>query len=130
MLADTTFLIDLMKSDSKALAKAEELETAAIPVLVGAPTIFELYVGVGLSVRSAEEREKVLEVLKSLTHLPLDQAAASRAGLIYSQRSREGVQMDPEDAMLAGIAVENHETLLTRNKRHFAGIPELKLEAY
>jgi predicted nucleic acid-binding protein len=119
-----------MKSDSKAMAKAGELESSSTPVLVGAPTIFELYVGVGLSVRSAEEREKVLEVLRSLTQLPLDQASAARAGLIYSQRSREGVEMDPEDAMLAGMAVENHESLLTRNRRHFAGIPELKLETY
>jgi tRNA(fMet)-specific endonuclease VapC len=130
LLADTTFLIDLMKADDKALAKAKELEAASIPVLVGAPSIFELYVGVGLSVRTAEEKEKVLDVLKSLTHLPLDQQAATRAGLIYAQRSREGVEMDPEDAMLAGIAVENHETVITRNRRHFSGIAELKLQAY
>jgi tRNA(fMet)-specific endonuclease VapC len=130
MLADTTFLIDLMKADDKALAKAKELEAASIPVLVGAPSIFKLYVGVGLSIKTTEEREKVLGVLKSLTHLPLDQQAATRAGLIYAQRSKEGVEMDPEDAMLAGIAVENHETVITRNRRHFLGIPDLKLEAY
>ena len=69
-------------------------------------------------------------MLKSLTQLPLDQQSATRAGLIYAQRSREGVKMDPEDAMLAGIAVENRETLLTRNTRHFSGIPELKVESY
>jgi predicted nucleic acid-binding protein len=130
LLADTTFLIDLMKADGKALAKAKELEAVSVPVLVGTPSIFELYVGVGLSVRTAEEKEKVLDVLKSLTHLPLDQQAATKAGLIYAQRSREGVEMDPEDAMLAGIAVENHETLLTRNRKHFSGIADLKLEAY
>ncbi|MDA4118540.1 MAG: PIN domain-containing protein [Thaumarchaeota archaeon] len=130
MLADTAFLIDVMKADEKALAKAKELEADSIPVLVGAPTIFELYVGVGLSVRSSEEKERVLEVLRSLTHLPLDQQSATRAGLVYAHRSREGVEMDPEDAMIAGIALENHETLLTRNRRHFSGIPELKLEGY
>jgi predicted nucleic acid-binding protein len=107
-----------------------ELEAVSVPVLVGTPSIFELYVGVGLGVRTAEEREKVLDVLKSLTHLPLDQQAATKAGLIYAQRSREGVEMDPEDAMLAGIAVENHETLFTRNRKHFSGIADLKLEAY
>ena len=130
MLADTTFLIDLMQGDDKAAAKAKELEEASIPVLVGAPTVFELYVGVGLSVRSAEEREKILDVLKSITQIPLDPPSAAKAGLIYAQRSKEGVEMDPEDAMLAGIAVENHEVLLTRDKKHFAGIAELKVEAY
>jgi hypothetical protein len=29
--------------------------------------------------------------------------------------------MDPEDAMLAGIVVENHQPLLTRNRKHFWG---------
>jgi len=130
LLADTTFLIDVMKADEKALAKTHELEAASALVMVGAPTIFELYVGVGLSVRSDEERDKVLEVLRSLTQLPLDQLSATRGGLIYAQRSREGADMDPEDAMLAGIAVENHETLLTRNRKHFAGIVDLKLESY
>lgn len=130
MLADTVFLIDVMRADAKAISKAEELEAASIPVMVGAPTIFELYVGVGLSVRSAEERGKVLEVLRALTQLPLDLQSATRAGLIYAERSREGVEMDPEDAMLAGIAVENHEPLLTRNRKHFSGIPDLKLESY
>lgn len=130
MLADTAFLIDVMKDDEKAISKARELEATFTPLLVGAPTIFELYVGVGLSVRSAEERAKVLEVLRSLTQLPLDQQSASKGGLIYAQCSREGIEMDPEDAMLAGIALENHETLLTRNRKHFSGIPELKLESY
>jgi tRNA(fMet)-specific endonuclease VapC len=130
LLADTAFLIDVMRADEKALAKAKGLEAESTPVLVGAPTIFELYVGVGLSVKSVEEKGRVLEVLGSLTTLPLDQRSATRGGLIYAQRSREGVEMDPEDAMLAGIAVENHETLLTRNRKHFSGVPELKLEPY
>ena len=99
-------------------------------MLVGTPTIFELYVGVGLSVRSTEEREKILGVLKSLTQLPLDTNSAARAGLIYALRVKERMKIDPEDAMLAGIAVENHQPLLTRNRRDFSGITDLKVESY
>ena len=58
MLADTTFLIDIMKADEKATSKVKELEATSTPVLVGAPTIFELYVGVGLSVKSVERGAK------------------------------------------------------------------------
>ncbi len=130
MLVDTTFLVDVMRNDAAAVGKARELADGNVPVLVGAPSIFELYVGVGLSVRSAEEREKVLDVLRSLAHLPLDPQSATRAGLIYAQRAKEGTKMDPEDAMLAGIAVENSQPLLTRNRRHFSGIPDLKVEGY
>ena len=130
MLADTTFIIDIMREDEDAVEKARELSGASISVLVGTPTIFELYVGVGLSVRASEEREKVLSVLKSLPNLPLDASAASKGGAIYAQKIREGTKIDPGDAMLAGIAIQNNETIITRNKRHFAGITDLKLEPY
>jgi predicted nucleic acid-binding protein len=38
--------------------------------------------------------------------------------------------MAPEDAILAGIAVENHQPLLTRSRKHFSGIADLKVEGY
>jgi len=62
-----SFLIDLMKEDGLAKAKAEKLVRETTPIMVGTPTIFELYVGVGLAIKSSEQREKVLEVLRSLT---------------------------------------------------------------
>jgi predicted nucleic acid-binding protein len=130
MLVDTSLLIDVMRNEAAATAKVRELSDGGAPILVGAPTIFELYVGIGLSVRSSEERARVLEVLGSLTQLPLDALSATRAGLIYAQRAREGTRMDPEDAMLAGIAVENHQPLLTRNRKHFSGVADLKVEGY
>jgi len=119
-----------MKHDADAIQTAKELSEASISILVGTPTIFELYVGVGLSVRSGEEREKVLGVLKSLPHLSLDGASASKAGTIYAQRIREGAKIDPEDAMLAGMAIQNNEPLLTRNRKDFTGISDLKLKFY
>jgi predicted nucleic acid-binding protein len=130
VLADTGFLIDLMRGDEKARARSEHLVEESIPVMVGTPTIFELYVGVGLAVKSAEEREKVLEVLRSLTQLPLDTASATRAGAVYAQKVRDGTTIDPEDAMIAGIALENQQAVLTRNEKHFTGIAGLRVEGY
>lgn len=129
-MADTNFIIDIMRQDRNAVQKARDLSDASISVLVGTPTIFELYVGVGLSMRTGEEKQKVLSVLKSLPHLSLDAESASKGGAIYAQRVREGMKIDPEDAMLAGIAIQNNEPLLTRNRKDFAGISDLKLESY
>ncbi len=130
MLVDTAYIIDIMRGDEAAVRKAQELADTSTPLIVGAPTVFELYVGVGLSVKSQEEREKILDVLKSLTHLPLDNQSASRGGLIYAEKTRQSKKMDPEDAVLAGIAIENHQPLLTRNTKDFAGISELRIESY
>lgn len=130
MLVDTTFIIDIMQDDRDAIEKAKELNDSSTAIVVGTPTIFELYLGVGLTVKSSEEREKILDMLKSLTQLPLDTPSAERAGRIHAERVEEGLKVDPEDAMLAGIAIENHQSLLTRNRKDFSGIPQLKVEGY
>ena len=119
-----------MMSERKAVAKAKSLSEASVPLLVGAPSVFELYVGIGLSSKSSEEKRKVEEALESLTQLPLDQRAARKAGMIYAQKSKEGRKIEPEDAMIAGIAVENGQAVLTRNVQDFSGIPDLKVETY
>jgi predicted nucleic acid-binding protein len=46
------------------------------------------------------------------------------------KESSPKTKIDPEDAMLAGIAIQDNEHLLTRNRKDFAGIPELQLETY
>ena len=130
MLGDTSFLIDLMLKDEGAVRKAESLLHDSVPILVGTPSVFELYVGVGLSVKSEEERDRVMATLRSLTQLPLDANSAVRAGLIYARKASAGSKIDPEDAILAGIAVENQQPVLTRNKRHFSGIDDLRIESY
>lgn len=130
MLADTSFVIDLMLNDKGAVARAKELANGSTPILVGTPTLFELYVGVGLSVKAEAEREKIQGTISSLTQVPLDASSASRAGLIYARKVREGTKIDTEDAMLAGIALEGNQPILTRNKKHFSGIPGLRVEDY
>lgn len=130
LLADTSFVIDLMLNDKGAVGKAKELADGSIPIIVGTPTLFELYVGVGLSVKSESEGEKIRGAVGSLTQVPLDASSARRAGLIYARKVREGTMIDTEDAMLAGIALENNQPILTRNKKHFLGIYGLKVEDY
>jgi len=49
LIADTTFLIDLMVGDEAAVEKAREIESKNIPISVTAPSVFELYVGLSLS---------------------------------------------------------------------------------
>ncbi len=120
----------LALNESGAVKKAKELADESIPIVVGTPTIFELYVGVGLIAKPVEEKERIQSILRSLTQLPLDSNSATRAGSVYAQTTREGSKIDPEGAMLAGITVESAQPILTRNKRYFSGITDLKVESY
>jgi predicted nucleic acid-binding protein len=130
MLADTSFIIDLMLGDEAALRKAREIEEGNKSLIVSAPTIFELYVGLSLSRKPEEEKRKILEVLRSLPFLPLDYESSRAGGLIYGDKQRSGSLIDPEDAMVAGIAKVNGKKLLTRNLRHFQGIEGVVVESY
>ncbi|MDG6996734.1 MAG: PIN domain-containing protein [Nitrososphaerota archaeon] len=130
MLADTNFLIDIMANNVAAVKKAKELQESGVGILVGAPSIFELYVGVSLSKRSEEERSKIISTISSLATLSLDSEAARVSGVIYGEKYKTGLKIDSEDAMLAGIAKIHNKSVLTRNVKHFTGIDGVKVETY
>jgi predicted nucleic acid-binding protein len=88
MLADTAFLIDLMVNDSAALGKAKQLEQAGVPISVGAPTIFELYIGVSLSKTAQKEKSKIISALSTMTQVPFDQDSGDRCRF-YLWRQKE-----------------------------------------
>lgn len=119
-----------MSKDAAAIRKAEELEAQGIALLVGAPTIFELFVGVSLSRRAELERQKISSVLNSLAHVALDYESAKEAGMIYGEKTKAGSRIDPEDALLAGIARVHKEPIITRNIRHFSNIEDVFVENY
>jgi tRNA(fMet)-specific endonuclease VapC len=130
LLADTSFLIDLMVGDKAAVEKAKAIETKDTPLTISAPTVFELYVGITLSRRAEEEKARVLVVVESLPFLPLDAESSKAGGRIYAERNRMGLMIDPEDAMIAGIARVHGEKVLTRNLKHFQGIEGVNIESY
>ena len=130
MIADTSFLIDIMENDPSAVKKAGEIEGSGQTLSVGAPTIFELYVGLSLSKKPEEETRKIVDVLSALPQYPLDFASASSGGVIYGMKMRTGFKMDPEDAMIAGIARTYKEKIVTRNVKHFRGIDGVSVETY
>jgi predicted nucleic acid-binding protein len=54
--------------------------------------------------------------------LPVDEAVAERCALLHAERSRPG-----SDALIAATALVHDLTLVTRNRRDFDSIEELKL---
>ncbi len=130
MIADTSFLIDIMAKDPGAVRKARVLETEGTSIMVASPTVFELFAGVALTRKGEEEKSKIMTVLSSLPQLALDFPSASAGGLIYGERERTGRRIDPEDAMVAGIARVKAERVLTRNVKHFSGIEGVTVETY
>ena len=119
-----------MMNDPAALKKASELENSGTSISVGAPTMFELYVGVSLSTKAEKEKKKIISTISSMTQASLDHESAIAAGSIYGERRKSGALIDPEDAMLAGISKVRSEPVITRNIKHFSNIDGVKIETY
>lgn len=130
MIADTSFIIDIMAKDPSAIRKAQALEQTGLSIVIGTPTLFELFAGVAQSRKPEEEKSKIITTLSSISQLSLDSPSASAGGLIYGEKMRTGRTIDPEDAMIAGIAKVNAEKVLTRNTKHFSDIEGVSVENY
>jgi tRNA(fMet)-specific endonuclease VapC len=130
MILDTSFLIDLLRGREKAIAKIKTLEAESIATNISSPSIFELFVGISLTKKPAAEKKKIMDVLESWGTMALDSECAARGGIIHGQLIKDGEPIDPEDSMIAAIALVNSETLLTNNTKHFSRVPNLKIEGY
>ena len=130
MILDSTFVIDILRNDSVALAKANELEKNRIPQFITIITIFELFSGIARSGRTEEEREKVVKILHNQAVLPLTEDVAEKAGEIHGELIKTGKKLDSHDCMIAGTALIKNELVLTRNVKDFSRILGLKIETY
>ncbi len=130
MLLDTSFIVDLLRGKKSAVNKINELEAESIATNISAPSIFELFVGLSLTKKPSVEKKKIMDVLISWGNLALDSDSAVIAGKIHGELINEGQMIDPEDSMIAGIAIKHNESVLTRNTNHFNRIPDLQVEEY
>ena len=130
MILDTDFIINLLRNDIGAKNKLQQLIADSRPLIIAAPTLFELYGGIERSSKPEQEKKKVITVLQTMTIFSLDEQSSIKAGEIDGSLLNKGITIDPVDSMIAGIALRNGETILTRNLKHFSKIPTLKVETY
>lgn len=130
MIGDTSFFIDLMRSDPGAIEAALFHEKKGKPVCLTTVTVFELRVGVSMGQREEAEKAQMYSILEGLPVYPLDMQASIEGGRIYSVKSKQGMNMDIEDAMIAGIAKVRNEGILTRYVKLFSGIDGVKVQSY
>jgi len=130
VLADTLFLLDLMRGRERAIEMLERLEAAGEPVRVASVTLFEFHRGLETVDLPAAEKRRVAEAVEGRVVQALDAAAAARAGGLDARLWAAGEPLDPEDAMIAGVALARDEELVTRKAREFGRVPGLRLRTY
>lgn len=122
IVADTDVLIDFLAGAEPAAARvAEELERGFL--WTTAVSRFELLSGV----RNARQEAAVKKLLAAVSTLPLDEEAADRAADVRRSLERSGEAIGMADSLIAGIALARGGALLTRNRRHFDRVADLRL---
>ena len=119
-----------MKSDKEVIKKAEGIEKNGSTIAVTPISIFELFVGVTLSIKQDQERNKINRVINGLSIISSDEDSARAAGRIFAEKRKNRSVIDPEDSMIACICSRRNEILITRNVKHFNDIEGLRIESY
>lgn len=126
----TTFLVDFLRGDEQAKQVLDELEVASDVASIATPTLMELQASIALNRRGQSEAELVKKVKDSCVVLPLCEKAAIRAGNIEANLILAGETIPPVDIMIAAIALEHGEAVLTRNVKHFNRVSGLEVRTY
>ncbi len=127
---ETDFLIDIIRKRDEALRKLKQLEASGEKLTITPITATELFEG-GSIVHREKEMEKIEATIHSLQWLNYDVIASQMAGELMSKLSQQGQKIGDLDTITAGIALRhNQNTIITKNKKHFEKIPNLKLEGW
>ena len=127
-VADTSFVIDLIRRDQGAIALYEEYEQRGIALQTTGITALELYKGAFIS-GTAQNRLNVAALLELFTVLPIDETLYEAFGRISSALALRGDAIGDFDEVIATMALMNDGEIITRD-RHFSKIPHLKIISY
>ncbi len=125
--ADSCFIIDLLRGNSEAVKKAQELE---VPVTTSINS-FEVLNGI-LSKPHVSKNELFYcqDFFKNIKTLEFDYRASMIASEIDNTLIKEGKKIDVFDSLIAGTMLAHGvNMILTRNK-HFERIKGIKTVSY
>ncbi len=120
MLFDTDVLIWVLRGNARAARVVDDADARGLSIV----SYMELLQG-------ARDKREVRIIKAFLADLrfrtvPLTENIGHRAA-IYMEEYGLAVAMSMADALIAATAVENHEQLMTSNRKHYKPIGELDL---
>ena len=133
MHLDTSFLVDLLRESRRgtggpATRLLDQYSEEEIRVSVHA--LCELYAGVELSSRSAEERRAVETLATGFEVVYPGPAFAPTYGRLLAPLQAAGALVSAMDLLIATAAVVDDAPLVTGNRRHFERIGGLEVIGY
>jgi len=125
-LLDTNTLIYFFKQQGHVAAHLKRVK--ASEVALASVVLFELEYGLLRSSKPAVQQKGMDAARTAYRVLPLDAKAAKSAAWVKHTLELAGAPIGSADQLIAGIALANDLTLITRNTREFSRVPGLRLE--
>ena len=130
MIQDTSFIIDLLRGEKRAVQLLEIIEKESRPQKVSAVTVLELYEGVARSQLAESTRQPVIEILETKHIVAANHEIMRKAGKISGDPINRGAQIDREDCIIAATALLTDEPVITGNSKHFERVDGLSVRSY
>ena len=126
-LIDTDWVIDHLNAVTEVTRRLKELEPQGLALSIISAA--ELWEGVYFS-RDQKRSQVMLEAfLSGVTILNLDEEVCKRFGHLRGSMRKRGQVMGDFDLLIAATALRHNLTLLTNNRKHFAGIAGLQIQS-
>lgn len=123
---DSDILIDYLRNNKESISLISSLRNKGEDLSITSINSFELFKGLAKSSKLTEQ--EILDFLSNFNVLDFDYGSSKKAAEIFNKLKEEGDMLDVADIMIAATVITNGKFLITRNKKHFSRISELKLE--
>jgi len=128
-VADTSFIVDIIRHDPRALEKLEELESEEKTLSISPIVALELFKGAYRSRNVGENVREILAILALCDEIAFDTDIYHAFGYLSSTMKESGDPIGDFDQVIAAVALCTDGEIVTRD-RHFGKVPELKVIAY
>ena len=128
---DSSVIVDFLRNNEKAIdfitnLRSEDVATTVI-------NVYELESGIWAMKNEnyAMRLDNLNKFLSKIKLLQLDTYSVNQSAKIFGELSRGGKIIEDLDILIAGVClVNNCDTIITENIKHFSRIKGLKVETY
>jgi len=128
-VADTSFIVDIIRHDPRALKKLEDLESQERTLFISPIVALELFEGAYRSLRVEENVREILTILSLCDEIAFDTDIYHAFGYLSSTLKNSGNPVGDFDQAIAAAALCTDGEIVTRD-RHFENVPELLVTGY
>ena len=122
-LLDTDVIIEYLRNNEKIVSQLNNMAEINISTI----NLCELYFGAYNSGNPKKHLKGIFDFLLNAKVLNLDQDSSVAFGMIKNNLMKKGRIIDNFDIAIAGIALTNNMTLLTKNIKHYKNIENLRI---